>query len=271
MKSLARSSLGLLGLALAAPAFVNAQDPAPSAPAGYSAPAGLDGKPVAGLAVPAAAAAPARALHKHKGKTLCARCAAAQNSLMAPPGRIVGCAHSKNGVCTACAAALALPGEVVMAGTPAVPEAPGRAVASSDSRPLASPSTPMMARQKPAGTRTAPYDGPTDEPTPIGVMQANFAPGAPMGMPASGAGPGSASAPGRAVAESGAGPAPYRPKGRGITNPHILGHLFGWSGIGAERADDRARHKAEAHAMIPYNNEGTTVDELPASQVFGRR
>src|SRR5258708_36958234 len=89
MNWLVRSSLAMLGLSMVAPDGVRAQD----APAGYQAPAGLDGKPAAAAPAPAAAAP-----HKHKGKGLCARCAAAQNLSMMPPGKIVGCAHSKNGV-----------------------------------------------------------------------------------------------------------------------------------------------------------------------------
>ena len=61
-------------------------------------------------------------------------------------------------------------------------------------------------------------------------------------------------------------------KSGGFPHPHILGHLFGWSGIGAERAEEKARKKAEAHAMITYDSNGTApVDELPASMVFGKK
>src|SRR5690242_11305103 len=107
MSWLVRSSLAMLGLSLVAPWGARAQN----APAGYQAQVGLYAQPAAAAApapaTPAPAApAPAAAPHKHRGKVLCARCAAAQNASMMPPGKIVGCAHSKNGVCSACKAAL---------------------------------------------------------------------------------------------------------------------------------------------------------------------
>ena len=215
---------------------MNAQD----APAGYQ------------------ASSPATAPHKHKGKVLCARCAAAQNLSMMPPGKIVACAHSKNGVCTACQAALALPGKIVMVGPPTTSGAPGRAMASSGAASRGLP-----------GSAVAPFDGASGDPTPIGVVQANFSPGAPAGMAAPMGDP--SSMPGRAVAEAGPGPAPFRHNPTSSTNPHIFGHLFGWSGLGAERSDAKMKRKLETHAMIHYDNEGSTVNELPASTVYGKR
>jgi hypothetical protein len=254
MSWLVRSSLAMLGLSLVAPIGVRAQD----APAGYQAPVGPDGKPV-----PTTAPAPAAAPHKHRARILCAKCAAAQNAGMMPPGKIVACAHSKNGVCTACQAALALPGPIVMVGSSVPSEAPGRALASSGMAPSSS-----LAARRPPGSGAAPYDGPSGEPSPIGVVQANFSPGAPMGVPAAMADP---SMPGHAVAEAGAGPAPFRPKPTTSANPHIFSHLFGLSGFGAARADAKMQRKLESHAMISYDNDGTTVNELPASTVYGRR
>ena len=253
MRSLARTSLGWLGLALIAPMGANAQDAPSSAPAGYqpapavAAPAspGIDGKPMP--------APVAEAPHKHRARTICAKCAAKLAGGM-PPGKIVGCAHSKNGVCTACQAALNLPGQFVM--TPSRPaEAPGRAVASSGSAPAANLAQAGMS-----------------EPAPVGVVQANFSQAAPMGAPTAYAPQGSP--PGRAVAESMAGHDPYQKqdKSGGFPHPHIIGHLLGWSGIGSERADERARRKAEAHAMTTYDSAGNApVDELPASMVFGKK
>src|SRR5438309_1239713 len=148
MSWLVRSSLAMLGLSLVAPSGVHAQN----APAGYQAPAGPNGQPVA---------APTPAPHKHRGKILCARCAAAQNPSMMPPGKIVGCAHSKNGVCTACAAALAMPGPIVMMSAPVPAEPPGRALASSG---MGSGSNLVASR--PPGSAAAPYDGANGEPTP---------------------------------------------------------------------------------------------------------
>lgn len=253
MRSLARTSLGWLGLALIAPMGANAQYAPTSAPAGYqpaaavAAPAspGPDGRPMP--------APVAQATHKHKGRTICASCAAKQAGGM-PPGKIVGCAHSKNGVCTACQAALNMPGQFVVTAAPPA-EAPGRAVASAGAAPYANVADAGMS-----------------DPAPVGVVQANFSQAAPMGAPPMYAP--QAQQPGRAVAESMAGHDPYQKKDKsgGFPHPHILGHLFGWSGLGAERAEEKARKKAEAHAMTTYDSAGNApVDELPASMVFGKK
>jgi hypothetical protein len=266
MHSFARTSLGLLALTLISPIIAKAQDALPSAPAGYqpatsasspapvpvAAPLGLDGQPVP--------AAPAEPVHQHKGRTLCAKCAAKQASAP-PPGAIVGCAHSKNGVCTACQAALRGPGQFVMVGAPAA-EAPGRAVASSG---------PAGAHPGMNGSAVG-YEGAAGDPVPVGVIQANFSQSNPVGAPSSIAPP--AEQPGRAVAESTAGHEPYQTKSGSFPRPHILGHLFGWSLMGADRAEEKARRKAEAHAMIAYDSEGkssTPVEDLPASVVYGKK
>ncbi len=283
MRRFHRSSLALIGLSVLAPSAAHAQGGAPAAPAGYAAPMmmGIDGKPVpaaspAPAVAQASAAAPAARPHVHKKRHLCASCQAKEAQAQGMPvgTQIVACAHSKNGVCPACQTLLAMPGQIVMgapAPAPSPGDAPGRAVASSG----------MSAR---AGSNVqVAYDpGATPEPAPIGVVQANFAqgPGMGMGMPGMGM-PGMgmpaagmtapASQPGRAVVSSGAGSSPYQPKMQGTPRPHILGHLFGWSAIGADHAEERAKKKSEAHASIPYNNEGTAVNELPASMVFGPR
>ena len=272
MRSLARTSLGLLSLALAAPSGVLAQNvPAPAPPSGYQQVAAPAVAPD-GLAMPAPAPA-VEAPHKHRGKTLCAKCAAKMQARMMPPGTIVGCEHSKNGVCTACQAALNMPGTFVMAGAqPAMAagdqasEAPGRAVASSGMAPGAAAS---MAR-----TGGASYGENMAEPAPVGVVQANFSEAGPMAMPAQGGAPmaNPMMAPGRAMVESAPGNDPYQSKSKPFPRPHILGHLFGWSGLGSERADEKARRKAEAHAMISYDKDAAgPVEELPASMVFGKK
>ncbi len=276
MRCLARTSLGMLSLALIAPMGVSAQDLSTSAPAGYGpsapaaspAPVGPDGKPLMATDGPApapVAATPAPAPHQHSGRTLCARCAAKQANAM-PPGKIVGCAHSRNGVCTACQAALNSPGQFVVMSAPA-PEVPGRAVAS---KGRLTDETQMAARSGRA-LADGPYASPSADPMPVGVVQANYMPVAPLGMPAAYAP--QASAPGRAVAESPAGHDPYQAKGSDFPHPHILGHLFGWSGIGSGRAEEKARRKSEAHAMIRYEDGSQTaaVDDLPASMVYGKK
>jgi hypothetical protein len=261
MRSLARTSLGLLGLALAAPSGVLAQNAPSYPPSGYqvaspaaTAPAstGLDGRSVTTVAP--------EPPHKHKGRTLCAKCAAKLKQAGPgdmPPGRIVGCEHSKNGVCAPCQAALNLPGTFVTASAPVVASAsaPGRAVASSN----------------PSAYAAQGYDAGMAEPAPVGVVQANFSQAGPMGMPAASVAP-QANAPGRALAESNAGRDPFQAKSGPFPHPHILGHLFGWSGMGKEKAEARAQKKAEAHAMISYDENGTApVEDLPASMVFGKK
>ncbi len=276
MRHFHRSSLALLGLSVLAPSAVQAQGVAPAAPAGYAAPMmGLDGRPLAPMAAPApapaAVAMPAPAApHAHKGRRICASCRAKEAQAQAMMGgQVVACSHSKNGVCPACQAVLAMPGTMVV-NAPVSAEAPGRAVASSGMAPAQG--GPQMAARAGSNVQVSYDPSAMPEPAPVGVVQANFAQGGGMppmgmGMPA---GPGMPSPAGRAVATSGAGSSPYQPKMDGSPNPHVLGHLFGWSGIGADRAEQRARRKSETHASIPYNNEGTTINDLPASMVYPR-
>ncbi len=270
MRSLVRSSLALIGLTLAATTSARAQDPAANAPAGYQvapSPGGLDGKPVAAGRV----AAP----HRHKGRVICANCLKKQQAQMMPEGVPVACAHSQNGVCPACKALLALPGTVTV-GAPTMAPAPGHAVASAGA-------PPSMGRGNAASPVAYDPSG-MPEPAPIGVIQANYAQGGAMGMPAP-AGMARGSEPGRAMVSSGMGmgpgqggapamgpgPAPVQKNSGPFPHPQIIGHLFGLSGIGNERSDAAKFRKKELHAMTRYDNEGTTVNELPASTVFGKR
>jgi hypothetical protein len=309
MRSLARISLGMLGLALIVPAGVEAQNAPTSFPSGYYQPAAAAASTPAPAAVSASApaAAPTRVgadgkpmtapapelQHKHWGRTPCPACVAkmqaanpgmagkivacehwkggntdtfcakcrakfATNTAMVP-GKIVGCEHSKNGVCSACQAALNAPGQFIMPG-----EAPGRAVASSSPAPSGQP------------VQAAMYDSGMGEPAPVGVVQANFSQqAAPTGAPAAANAP-QAMPPGRAVAQSSNfGNDPYQAKSGPFPHPHILGHLFGWSGLGAEKKEEKAWKKAEAHASIAYDENGNSnsapVTELPASTVFGKK
>ena len=256
MRCLARISLGVLGLALIAPTGARAQVAPTTMPSGYQvAPANAYAP---GSAPAAPAARPVEAAHKHRGKVLCARCAAKlQAPGTMPPGQIVACEHSKNGACPACLAALSMPGTFVTAGgqpAQAAVEAPGRALASSGAAPAQG------------------FDPNLVEPAPVGVVQANFSQGGPAGMPAGLAPQANPNAPGRAMVESNAGRDPYQARSGPFPHPHILGHLFGWSGIGNEKADERAQRKAETHAMITYDENGNApVTELPASAVFGKK
>jgi len=284
MRSLVRSSLALVGLsAVLSPVVAHAQN---TAPAGYAPAAGnvmvmgLDGKPVmaqlAASSAPAPAPAPAPmpteapAPHKHNHnlKAICANCLKKQQAMPMPTGRIVACAHSKNGVCPTCQSLLAMPGTVTV-GAPATlapAEAPGRAMVSN--QPSA-PATNSYAQSNPVAAVYDPSTGP--EPTPIGVMQTNYSqPGAVPAGPSSV--PTAASVqPGHALAASGGNSAPFQHKSTSSANPHILGHIFGYSGRYSEWRETQNNKKAAAHASIPYNNEGTTVNEIPASMVYDRR
>jgi hypothetical protein len=280
MRHFARTSLGMLALGLIAPITASAQDGAtvlsggylsavaPAAPAGYqpasavqpsnAGPVGPDGKPLAASAAPAPGTAPALK-HIHRWRTVCPACAAKtagpKPSAVMPPGTIVGCSHSKNGVCTACKAALEMPGEFVQASASA-PSAPGRAVATSA-----------------APARVGGYDDPMGDPAPVGVVRAGYSQSygtMPMQPPVGAAA--AANAPGRAVAESSPTHDFYQTKSNnGFPHPHIIGHIFGWSGLRAEMDEKKAWKKAEEHARLTYDpNAPSGVSELPASTVFGK-
>ena len=280
MRLFVRSGLALVGLStVLAPASTFAQMGAPAgyAPVAASAPGtmmmvGPDGKPVA-MAPAAGSAAPtaAKHTHKHKLRTVCAGCAKKQEDAMAG-AKIVACAHSKNGVCPACRTLLEMPGTVTMGAPMAAPapnaEAPGRAMVSSGpaGQPGMNPNQPQYAAQ------AAVYDpSMTPEPTPIGVMQTNYArPGMMPAAPAAGGVPTASSMmPGHGLAGTSANPAPYQHKPTSSANPHVVGHLLGLKSLGSDWREQRDRRKTEAHASIPYNTDGTTINELPASVVYG--
>jgi 2-oxoglutarate dehydrogenase E2 component (dihydrolipoamide succinyltransferase) len=260
MRCLALTGLALVGLAALAPVAAQAQmqsmptnatgdyQPVPASnPAPAAAPA-PEAQPA-----PAPAPVPAAAPHKHKGRVLCAACMAkAEKKMVAPPGKIIACAHSKNGVCSACRAALEMPGPMVMMG-PNDPVAP----MSGGSTMIAGASAPGRAVVADAG-----------DPMPVGVMQANYSQGGPAA--ASSSTMAAALAPGRAVASSTVGPEIYQRGGNGFPRPHILGHLFGWSYFNDGRKMQEER-KSQSHASIPYNNEGTTITDVPASVIYGKR
>ncbi len=249
MRRLAHLSLAVLGAALAVPTSARAQADAPVSRS--------------------EATSPRKHLHlghpKAEPNHECARCAAARVAkakagaipaapMVMPDGtRIVGCAHSTNGVCATCVKLLAMPG-VMTAGAPGTP-APGTAVATAaPGRAVASDAAPGRAMVADAA-----------EPEPIGVMRTTFSPaGTPAapGMPARPAAP--MAQPARSPFLSDA-PAP---------RPHILAHLFGVAAIDRDAREvlgTRDRRKKEAHAATAYGDPTSKVDELPASMVYGRR
>ena len=290
MRNIVRTSLALVGMSAA---LVPVAGLAQTAPAGYAQTPppgtmmimGQDGKPVAVSPGPAPVAAPVAGhkqhMHLHSKKTVCASCAKKQEMAMSG-ARIVACAHSKNGVCPACRTLLEMPGTVTMGAPAPAPapggEAPGRAMVSSNG-PAGNPAA-MQTSQYASQPSQAVYDpSMSAEPTPIGVMQTNYArPGMMPAGPAGAQGPGMANSiptagsmkPGHSMNESGVNPAPYQHKSTSSANPHVIGHVLGFKSLGADWREQRGRRKTEAHASIPYNNEGTTINELPSSMVYGK-
>jgi hypothetical protein len=185
--------------------------------------------------------------HKHRrglfGKErLCAECQRAKLqaqgiNIPPPPALPTGTVVTEGEVCTTCQAS---------AGQPMIVEgaAPGYAVVGGDSAP---------------GYAVVGGQGPTADPSPIGMVQArpNRAPGQP------------ATADRSVMPVSTAAPEPVRPLGS--NRPHILSHLFGVSAIGRDFREERQRRKGQEHASIRYDEQPQKVTELPASTVYGKR
>ncbi len=164
--------------------------------------------------------------------------------------RIVGCAHSSNGVCKTCKAWLEMPGEVTVV-------APG----------TAAPTTAVAATQPGRAVATDAMPGravvAAGDPEPIGVMQTNYTAHAPVGAAAKPVAPTMPAQPGRG---------PFLGEQR-ETKPHILGHLFGISAMERDwqdKLEERSRKKREKHAAISYDTNESKVQELPSAMVFGR-
>ena len=272
MPRLAHLSLAVLGAALAVTGSARAGDYPPAA--SPSTPS---------MAAPALVAAPLD--HKHYGRVKrglvpCERCLAAAKAarlapappppaetvVVAPSGharhnhqvlptagmpegsRIVGCAHSSNGVCATCKTLLEMPGEVMVVVPGAT--APATAVASVPGRAVATDGAPGRAVVA------------SGEPEPIGVMRTNYAGRAPSGAPAK---------PVQAALPAQPGRAPFLGE-QHDTKPHILGELFGLTPMRRDLEDkmgEGARRKREKHAAISYDSTDGKVQDLPASLVFG--
>jgi hypothetical protein len=282
MPRLAHLGLAVLGAALAVPGSTRAGDYPPAASPSSPAVAPVVAPAPAGA--PAPVATPLN--HRHFGRVArglvpCEKCAAQAKELKAamavagpkpemvvaapaghaghnhgpiptagmPEGsRIVGCAHSSNGVCKTCKTLLEMPGEVVFvtpgSTAPTLAAAkPGRAVATD-----AMPGHAVAA----AG-----------DPEPIGVMQTNYTANAPAGAMAKPAAPTMPAQPGRG---------PFLGE-QHETKPHVIGHLFGFSAMQRDMQDkweEKARKKREKHAAISYDSNESKVQELPSTMVFGR-
>lgn len=160
-----------------------------------------------------------------------------------PPGRV-----AKDGLCTRCGA----PSAVVYTPRPA-----GSAFAS---RPVELAVNDGVGRAV-AGDEPVGYATSGSEPAPIGMAASRLA-SAPVSGPALGSRD-------SAVMPTSAASDPLTPPG--ANRPHILSHLFGVDGIGKDRARANERKRVQQHASISYGAQTQTVDELPASVVFGKR
>ena len=238
MGVLARMGYTLVGLALIAPAAAWAGMPQMA-----SDPTGL-GIPRVQKAKKAGAVRP---------EHLCANCL--RQKLMAaekgvrippapalPPGRV-----AKDGLCTRCGSPLA----VVYTPRPA-----GSAFAT---RPVELAGHEGVGRAV-VGDEPVGYAASGSEPAPIGMSATRLA-SAPVSAP--GAGPRDP-----AVMPTSAASDPLSLPG--ANRPHIISHLFGLDGFGKERSKANERKRIQQHASISYGAATQTIDELPASVVYGK-
>ncbi len=143
-------------------------------------------------------------------------------------------------------------------------------------RPAARPGGRLQrsGRRRRRPDQTAIYDPGmgVDEPAPVGVVQANFSQSSPVGTPA--ATPLRLRRPAGRWPSRTSGHDPYQAKSGGVPHPHILGHLFGWSGLGAEqsRGEGPEEGRGPRHDRLRQQRESAApVEELPASVVFGKK
>ncbi len=251
MRTFARLSLGLMGLALVAPGVARAGDDAVMS-GGYrpiaTAPAPVPVQPTAPAPYTMPASAPVMA-HQHNGKAphLCASCMREQQLRMAAPTSTIGCAHKRDGLCPACQAQLDRTGSVVIS------EVAGPAVVVSEGAPGA----PGRAMVSDAGM-VAPGD-----PAPIGEMRTSYE----MARPGVAS---TATAPKPAPVRMAPASAPFLPPSRPTRVP-VISHLLGFGDIGKERREAKARAKMESHASIAYGPNGEAPTDVPASVVFGKK
>jgi len=246
MRMLARIGYTLAGMALVAPAAARAGMPIPAT-----------GPSSSGMPKARKVAAMKRTTAPEH---LCAECQRqklmAQTGVNIPPPPALPPGEMMPGeVCTKCGAptAVVLRGNATPAPAPVVTgagsavmvtsaDAPGRAVVGGDDAPTGYATTGA-------------------EPAPIGVVSSRFASAA----PATPAGSRDAS-----VMPTSMGSNPIAPNN--TNKPHVLQHLFGISDLRRDWADMRERRRdSSSHAMIPYGPQTSTVQDVPASVVYGRR
>ncbi len=296
MRLRTRFVVGFCGLALSAPAAVPAwaapQDGQPTGPGGPAAIApyaggapvmnlqpdgnvqpspgamspAMTGPSTPGMAVsssPAMAAmtnsgaAPAHHHHGILGRRHCVQCQrahakAADGIDVPPPPGYAG-------------APMLAPGETIVSGPTIVservvsvsdPQAPGHAVVGGED----------MAGYAVVGGQP----GPQADPTPIGVARGAYGATAadPRMAQAAMRRPG-AGAFDPAVMPTSIPAAPTPMSGPGHNRPHVISHIFGIPKFG-HLHQERADRKRQEHAAISYGD-GSKVNELPASMVYGRR
>jgi hypothetical protein len=199
---------------------------------------------VARAGVPAPTPPPKKKAVKSAPKKLCAGCQArhmmAQGKRVPPPPPLPPGVPVRGEQCPECGAATAVvvSGKVYRAQDLMAANAPGRAVAGGEAYFATHPG----------------------EPAPIGVMGPRVA----GGMPARAPGTRDLSVMPTSMASD-----PISPPGH--NRPHVLSHMLGLSELGRGHAEARARRKEEAHARIPYGVQPNSVQDVPASVVYGRR
>jgi len=147
------------------------------------------------------------------------------------------------------------PAPAATAGNP-----PGSAVVGAASAPGYAVSGPMA---------------PTAQPTPIGVVQADYSRMAPptAARPAAREGPSGGMT--NDALRNGSMTPQLPPPTTAVTgppsrSPNILGHMLGLTALGRGRREAWERRRRENHASLSYDPPNQQVTELPASMVYGR-
>lgn len=205
------------------------------------------------------AAAPAHHHHGILGRRHCVECQrahakAADGIDVPPPPGYAG-------------APMLAPGETIVSGPTVLSE---RVVSVSDPQ---APGHAVVGGEDTAGYAVVGgQPGPQADPTPIGVARGAQGAAAAMADPrmaqAAMRRPG-AGAFDPAVVPTSIPPAPTPMSGPGHNRPHVISHIFGIPKFG-QLHQERTDKKRQEHAAISYGD-GSKVNELPASMVYGRR
>jgi hypothetical protein len=252
MSRLARIGLVLLGLALAVPPHLWADPPD---------------------STPPRADAKKSSVHSHRAgrfrtRHLCPDCQRAellaQGIQVPPPPATPRDVVMQSEPCPRCEeaamAAASAPGAAA-----AMPPVPAR---------LSGPAMAATAGNPPGYAVTVPM-APTAQPTPIGVVQANYSRMAPptAARPAAHGGPSGGMT--HDAMRNGTMTPRTPPPATAVTgppsrSPNILGHMLGLTALGRGQREAWERRRRESHASLSYDPPNQQVTELPASMVFGR-